>query len=876
MAQNVFHVLPSHNQASIELHGDMSVSFNEAVGKDFSIRFFTTTSEWFTLNSTVFNFVNDKGVPVSGLYFGGQPNMFVDLMFDAERMLWLVTATNMVSGAATTGGGGGDGGGGDDTEYPITFLTAPELTPVNYANGRHYRGKLSTNAKLGNPTNMQPGDRLIIVIEQDQTGGRTMAYDGAYGFPAADYPKLSLEPQSEDTLDCYMTGDYVLQCDLRKNYSVVRPIAYGVNFAYTMQTGVNEAQKSETDSHTLQVLRSGWRTECIASVGYQTTPKKRLRILGRKNSKGERPLLRLERTDRPAFGKAIMNIEGGAVTVIDGLRISGAVAADQAGNGTGVLVNAGADYVRLENCEIYDNENGIRSAVTKNPIFDINNCYIHDNGWSTKPGYAGQTHNSYIGDAQLCRISNSTFMESHTGHNIKSRALKTVIRNTYTRRSLQSREIDLPDQGVLHVYDSVFWKESSAANNNLIAIGWELLAGAGRQQEYFFYNCYFHNDITPGRNVTFLENRKQSGVNNVPVHFIDCLFGGAGVDRTGALVDVMIGPYTITTTGGPLGPRGPVGAPEKLWNGVMAANRTTNPLSIPTTPFEDLPIPMEIEPMPPYPVFPDPPPVPPLPSNSAGGTKPPDRTPPNVTLVHSQSEFTGPGILALTADATDNDVVAKVEFYEDDVLLSTDTVAPFNASVQYTWEDNGTHVYTAVAYDAAGNKKTSASVTVLVNITPPHLKPTTRFNEELQDSYDTAIESTPAGAKRLACANVIVNALSPTAADFPTLRIYRDGSVVAEQIYSDKAYVIDNGYDVAVNMPLTVQNATVNAPGVLATGDWWYELIGGGVDNKTVIIGTVGGPGSTAEIIFEEDIDPSRDLDVDLQLILPRSIDALV
>lgn len=877
MALNVFQVKPTHDHASVELRGDMSVSFNEAVSNEFTIRFFTITDEWFTFDSNAFNFIDSDGNPVNGLLFGGRANMFIDLMFDPERALWLITATNMVSGEASSGGGGGGGGAGlDTTEYPLTFAALPAMTPINYANGRYYRGRISANAKLANPTNMKPGDTMIIVIEQDMTGGRTLAYDGAYGFKDADYPKLSLAGQAVDTLTCYMTGDYTLQCDLRLNYSVVRPIAYGVAFSYTMQAAVTAAEASATDEQTVQVLRSGYRAECIATFGWNSPGKKRIRLRGIIDSKGQYPLLKLDKgNDRPAFGKALINIEGGAQVVVENLRITGTVAADVAGNGTGVLVNGGVDHVRMENLEIYDNENGIRSAVSEHPIIDVNNCLIHNNGWSTKPGYNGQTHNSYIGDSQLCRISNTTFMDSHTGHNIKSRALKTVIRNVYTRRSAQSREMDIPDQGIVHVYDSVFWKEASAANNNLIAIGWELLGGANRVQEYFFYNCYFHNDITPGRNVTFLENRKQGGQNTVAVHFVDCLFGGLGVDRTGALVDILYGPYTITTTGGPLGPRGPVGSPSRRWDGTMAANKTTNPLGIPTTPFSELPIPMVIPEMPAYPTYPEPPPVPPLPSNSAGGTKPPDTTVPNVSLVANQTSFTGPGMLALTADATDNEAVAKVEFYGDDVLMSTDTTAPYTASVPFTWQQNGTHVYYAIAYDAIGNKKTSASVTVNVQIQAPHLKPEDRFNQELQAAYDDKITNAVTGSKRLGVAQVIVDALSPTEASFPSLRIYRDGAMIAEQVYGEKAYIIDDGYDVVVMVPELVASSTVNSAGTFATGDWWYELVGGGVGNKTVITGTVGGVGSGAEIIFDEDIDPARDLDIELQLVMPRALDEL-
>src|SRR5206468_3434769 len=43
-----------------------------------------------------------------------------------------------------------------------------------------------------------------------------------------------------------------------------------------------------------------------------------------------------------------------------------------------------------------------------------------------------------------------------------------------------------------------------------------------------------------------------------------------------------------------------------------------------------------------------------------------------------------------------------------------DTVAPYSVSVSTTAANNGTHTLTAVARDAAGNKTTSAPVTITV------------------------------------------------------------------------------------------------------------------------------------------------------------------
>ena len=76
--------------------------------------------------------------------------------------------------------------------------------------------------------------------------------------------------------------------------------------------------------------------------------------------------------------------------------------------------------------------------------------------------------------------------------------------------------------------------------------------------------------------------------------------------------------------------------------------------------------------------------------------------------------------VSISANASDNVAVTKVEYYVDSVLKSTDTAVPY----QYAWDTSaittGTHTITAKAYDAAGNIGTSSiSVVVTKDVTPP-------------------------------------------------------------------------------------------------------------------------------------------------------------
>lgn len=96
-----------------------------------------------------------------------------------------------------------------------------------------------------------------------------------------------------------------------------------------------------------------------------------------------------------------------------------------------------------------------------------------------------------------------------------------------------------------------------------------------------------------------------------------------------------------------------------------------------------------------------------------------DTVAPTVSIAASSTSFTTAASITLTATASDNVGVTKVEFYENGVLLSTDTSSPFTATKALTSADNGVINYTAKAFDAVGNTTTSTAVSVTVNIPAP-------------------------------------------------------------------------------------------------------------------------------------------------------------
>jgi len=92
-----------------------------------------------------------------------------------------------------------------------------------------------------------------------------------------------------------------------------------------------------------------------------------------------------------------------------------------------------------------------------------------------------------------------------------------------------------------------------------------------------------------------------------------------------------------------------------------------------------------------------------------------DVTAPTVSITSPASNATVSGNLTISASATDNVGIAKVEFYVNGALHNTDTSAPFSYGGATTSANNGTYTLYAKAYDAAGNVKQSSTVNFTIN-----------------------------------------------------------------------------------------------------------------------------------------------------------------
>jgi hypothetical protein len=108
-----------------------------------------------------------------------------------------------------------------------------------------------------------------------------------------------------------------------------------------------------------------------------------------------------------------------------------------------------------------------------------------------------------------------------------------------------------------------------------------------------------------------------------------------------------------------------------------------------------------------------------------------EQTPPNITIISPENATSVSGTVSISISATDNVGVTKVDFYINDLPVTTVTTPPY----VYEWDTSsqipGVYTVMAKAYDAAGNV-TQASVAVIKSVQALHAA-------TLQDAYDSAV-----------------------------------------------------------------------------------------------------------------------------------------
>ena len=117
----------------------------------------------------------------------------------------------------------------------------------------------------------------------------------------------------------------------------------------------------------------------------------------------------------------------------------------------------------------------------------------------------------------------------------------------------------------------------------------------------------------------------------------------------------------------------------------------------------------------------------------------PDTTPPTVSITSPTAGQTVSGTATITAAASDNIGVTKVEVYINDLLMGADTSSPYTFSWNTNGYSNGNQTIRATAYDAAGNKNSSTNVTMNVNNLVQAFSPGDVNKSGIVDVFDLSI-----------------------------------------------------------------------------------------------------------------------------------------
>jgi len=120
-------------------------------------------------------------------------------------------------------------------------------------------------------------------------------------------------------------------------------------------------------------------------------------------------------------------------------------------------------HVLVEDCDISNCDNGIMGGVPGQSL-TLRRCFIHDNG-----NGSGRVHNVYFGTGDLLSVEDTLSIKCTIGHLLKSRAARTVIRNTRLlgNGGTESACLDMPDGGVLDI-DGLVCEKSPGADASWI------------------------------------------------------------------------------------------------------------------------------------------------------------------------------------------------------------------------------------------------------------------------------------------------------------------------------------------------------------------------------------------------------------------------
>ena len=202
-------------------------------------------------------------------------------------------------------------------------------------------------------------------------------------------------------------------------------------------------------------------------------------------------------TDKTCGGKALLVTDGNNITVRN-LILQRARVPD--GNGAGIRAEGG--NLTVQNTRFLDNENGILSTNNPHAEIRILGSEFIGNGKCTR----SCAHGIYIDQVALLHVERSRFSDTHSGHHIKSRALRTEVINCVLQDGPEGNAsylIEIPNGGTLIAEGNTMQKGPKSENQaNAIMIGAE---GVSQPTgELLFKNNTFTNN--QNRPTTFVHN----------------------------------------------------------------------------------------------------------------------------------------------------------------------------------------------------------------------------------------------------------------------------------------------------------------------------------------------------------------------------------
>lgn len=94
----------------------------------------------------------------------------------------------------------------------ITTLTDGATITPNFAANNSFTVTLGGNRTLANPTNLVAGQSGVIIINQDGTGGRTLAYGSYYDFGGGTAPTLTTTASAQDMIAYFVVSTTRINC----------------------------------------------------------------------------------------------------------------------------------------------------------------------------------------------------------------------------------------------------------------------------------------------------------------------------------------------------------------------------------------------------------------------------------------------------------------------------------------------------------------------------------------------------------------------------------------------------------------------------------------------------------------------------------------